>query len=287
MPPGRTLILFTFVAAAAFCQPSPDAADQAKMIAGLRAYAQAYTGNLPNFICSQMTRREILLAPSEGFSGVRESAPGRGNLGLRSAGGRNSNDTFEEQLTYFDGKENYQLQKVNGKKQKPGQPRPSGMTSTGEFGTTLQAVFDPQSKTEFEWKKWDTLRGQPVSVFSFHVDQEHSQAQLEVPSRKAVIGYHGLIYASRDSNTVLRLTTEAEAPKDFPLQDVTHLLDYGAVEISGQQFLLPLHAEMQTRMSEDFMNYGREGGHSRQVFLANKVDFREYRKYTADSVLKP
>jgi hypothetical protein len=86
---------------------------------------------------------------------------------------------------------------------------------------------------------------------------------------------------------VLRLTTEAEAPKDFPLQDVSHVLDYGRVQISGVEFTLPLHAGMQTRMSEDFMRYGREGGHSKQVYLTNEVDFRDYRKYTAESIIKP
>jgi len=271
---------------AASAQAPPAAAEQSQIIAQLRAYAQDYNGKLPDFICTQLTKREIRLAPND-IGGIRESAPGRGSLGLASSGERKSTDTFEEQLTYFDGRESYQLLKINGRKQSPGQPRPPGMTSTGEFGTTLRAVFDSQSKTEFEWKKWDTLRGQPVTVFSFRVDQRYSQAQLEVPSRSVIVGYHGLIYAARDAHTVLRLSTVAEAPSDFPLQDVMHVLDYGRVEISGHEFMLPLHAEMQTRMSEDFMRYGREGGHSKQVYLTNDVDFRDYRKYTTDSVLKP
>jgi hypothetical protein len=284
--PVRRSAAILLLATAACAQSPPDAAEQAKIISALRAYAEDYTTNLPNFICSQITKREVTLAPNE-ESGIRESVPGRGRFGLANASERKSTDTFEEQLGYFDHKESYQLLKVDGKKQKPGQPRPPGMTSTGEFGTTLWGVFDPQSKAEFAWKKWDTLRGQTVAVFSFQVDQSHSQSQLEVPSRTVVVGYHGLIYASRDSNIVLRLTTEAECPKDFPLQDVTHLLDYGQLEIAGQPFILPLHGEMQTRMSEDFMRYGREAGHSKQVFLTNQVDFREYRKYTAESVLKP
>lgn len=284
MPLPRSIAVF-LLAAVACAQAPPDAAEQAKSIAELRAYAKAYTGNLPNFICSQITKREVRLAPND-VAGVRESMPGRGRLGLANAD-RKSTDTFEEQLGYFDHKESYQLLKVDGKKQKPGQSRPPGLTSAGEFGTTLWGIFDPQSKAEFEWKKWDILRGQPVAVFSFRVEQPNSQAELDVPSRSVVVGYHGLIYASRDSNVVLRLTTEAEAPKDFPLQDVTHLLDYGQVEIAGQPFVLPLHAEMRTRMSEDFMRYGHEAGHSKQVFLTNQVDFREYRKYTAESVLKP
>ena len=285
MPVWRSTAVL-LLAAAAYAQSPPDAAEQAKIIKALRAYAEAYTSNLPNFICSQVTKREVILAPNE-VAGVRESMPGRGRFGLANAGERKSTDTFEEQLGYFDHKESYQLLKVDGKKQKPGQPRPPGMTSTGEFGTTLWGIFDPQSKAEFEWKRWDSLRGQTVAVFSFQVDQSHSQAQLEVPSRTVVVGYRGLIYSNRDSNIVLRLTTEAESPKDFPLQDVTHLLDYGQVEIAGQPFILPLHAEMQTRMSEDFMRYGREAGHAKQVLLTNQVDFREYRKYTAESVVKP
>ena len=280
---GAAVLLLCAVASA---QTPPGADEQSRILSGLRAYAEAYTRNLPNFICSQVTKREVILAPSD-TSGVRESNPGRGSFSLARTGPARSSDTFEEQLGYFDHHESYQLLKVDGKKQKPGQPRPPGLNSAGEFGTTLWGVFDPESKAEFEWKKWDTLRGEPVAVFSFRVEQPHSQAQLDVPSRTAVVGYRGLVYASRDSNMVLRLTTEAEPPKDFPLQDVTHLLDYGQVEIAGQPFVLPLHGEMQTRMSEDFMRYGREGGHSKQVFLTNYVDFREYRKYTAESVLKP
>lgn len=279
-------VLACLLAGAVCAQAPPDAAEQSKVLAELRSYAEAYTTNLPNFICSQVTRREVVLAPSEANAAVRESPRGRGNSGLDNLRDLKSTDTFEEQLSFFGRQESYQLQKVNGKKQKPGEPRPPGMTSTGEFGTTLRAVFDPQSKTEFEWKKWDTLRGQQVSVFAFHVEQRYSQAQMEVPSRSVVVGYRGLVYASREGNIVLRLTTEAEPPKDFPLQDVTHLLDYGPVEIAGEHFMLPLHAEMQTRMSEDFMKYGREGGNSKQVFLRNEADFRGYRKYSAESVLK-
>jgi hypothetical protein len=279
-------ILAILLARMACAQAPPDAAEQARVLDELRAYAEAYTSNLPNFICFQVTRREVELAPNASAAGVRESTPGRGNMGLANLRDRKSTDTYEEQLGFFDHQETYQLLKVNGSKRKPGEPRPPGVTSTGEFGSTLRAVFDPQSKTEFEWKKWDTLRGQQVSVFAFHVEQRNSQAQMDVPSRRVVVGYRGLVYATREGNIVLRLTTEADPPKDFPLQDVTHLLDYGAVEIAGQHFVLPLHAEMQTRMSEDFMKYGRESGNSKQVFLRNQVDFREYRKYAAESVLK-
>ncbi len=274
------------LAVVACAQPAPDAAEQARILAEIRAAARAYVKNLPDFICAQVTNREIALVVENTFAGVRESAGSRSNLNHLSVGRPQTSDNIEEQLTYFDGRENYQLLKVNGKRPKAGETRPPGVSSTGEFGSTLDAIFDPESKTEFEWKRWETLRGQTVHVFSYRVDKSHSTSQLDVPGTSIVVGYHGLVFADRDSKMVMRLTTEAEAPKDFPLQDVKHQLDYGLVAISGPRFLLPLHAGMQSQMSEEFLKYGRLGGRSRQVQIRNETDFREYRKYTAESELK-
>ena len=281
-----TFCWFVF-SAAAYAQIAPDAAEQSAVISQVREAARAYVQNLPNFICTQVTQRNIELVVVDSLTGVKESGAGRTGLGRISGGRPQSSDAYEEQLTYFEHQENYQLVRVNGRRQKPGQPRPPGMTSTGEFGTTLGGIFDPQTNTEFEWRRWDTLRGQPVYVFAFRVEQSRSNAQLTIPSMSVVVGYRGLIYADRERKTVMRVTTEAQAPKDFPMQNVKHVLDFGWVSISGQQFLLPLRAEMESRMTEDFMKYGRIGGHSREVQLHNSSDFREYRKYSADSELKP
>ena len=257
------------------------------MIAGIRQQALEYTGNLPNFICTQVTRREMAMAPPD-LLGVRESG-GRGQpsrLGSSGAGQWQRVDAIEEQLSYFDRTESYKLQKVNGKTPAAGQQRPPGLSSTGEFGTTLDGVFEPETQAEFSWKRWDTLRGRSVAVFSYRVVQSRSLAQLSAGSSNVVVGYHGLVYADRDTSVVLRITTEAEAPGDFPLQDVTHVLDYGLALIADKQFVLPLHGEMQSRVSEDFVRSGKLGGRSRQVMMRNEIDFRQYRKYTAESELK-
>src|SRR5580658_2224156 len=39
--------------------PPPSAAEQAEVLAELREYALAYTKNLPNFTCAQVTRRHL------------------------------------------------------------------------------------------------------------------------------------------------------------------------------------------------------------------------------------
>ena len=277
------------MAAAVFAQPQPDAGEQATMLAAVRDQALAYTKNLPDFICKQVTNREMMAAAQE-LIGIRES--GRRNGGPSGIGSGPARwqhvDTIEEQLTYFGRQESYKLEKINGKRAASGQPRAPGLSSNGEFGSTLDGVFEPVTQAEFSFKRWETLRGRAVAVFSYRVPAARSLADLSAGAAHVVVGYHGLVYADRETNAVLRLTTEAEPPADFPLQGVTHVLDYGAVTISEKQFVLPLRGEMQSRVSEDFARSGRQdpSGRGRQLLMRNTIDFREYRKYTAESELK-
>lgn len=281
----RGLILLS-MAATACAQPAPDSTETAKILDGIRQAVLAYTEKLPNFICTQLTVREIAAAPNA-LVGIRESGRGSGPSSVRGPSGTWQRvDSIEQQLTYFQRRESYKLLKVNGKPPGPKQQAPPGATSTGEFGTTLSQIFDPESRADFEWKRWDTVRGRHVSVFAFKVEKSRSDAELVTPVARAVVGYHGLVFADRETDTVLRVTTEAETPPDFPLQDTTHRLEYGLVAIGGEQFVLPIQGEMQSRASQDFVEYGRLGGNSRQILMRNHVDFKAYRRYTADAELK-
>jgi len=69
------------------------------------------------------------------------------------------------------------------------------------------------------------------------------------------------------------VTLEAEnIPPSFPIHRAQTTLDYGFADIAGHEFLLPLHS--QTDMTLD-------RGLSR-----NEIDFRFYRKYSADTEIK-
>ena len=161
------------------------------------------------------------------------------------------------------------------------------MTSSGEFGSALSGIFDPRSHADFEWKRWDTLRSQPVYVFAYRIAKENSVSQLDAAGVRVVVGYHGLVFADRNTRQVMRVTTEVESPRDFPLRTVVKVLDYGQALIAGEHFLVPLHGEMEMRTSTDFMQYGRLGGNSPDVTLRNDTDFRAYRKYGVETTLKP
>ena len=74
--------------------PPPSSEEQAQILDEIRANAINYSNNLPNFICTQVTRRTA--DPS-----------GTGNHWRQL-------DTIQEQLTFFDHREKYVVTMVNG-----------------------------------------------------------------------------------------------------------------------------------------------------------------------------
>jgi hypothetical protein len=266
----------------------PVPATEQRLVGAMREAALAYTSKLPDFICTQMTHREFQRerAPSASMH-VSGGSRGPGIAGPSVDHDWKPVDIVEQQLTYFNHRETYKLVATNGKRAGSGEGTPSGMASTGEFGSTLGGIFDPESHAEFTWNRWDKLRGRPVYVFSFSVAKQNSSALIEAGPSRIVTGYHGLLFVERETNAFLRVTTEAEIPPDFPLQHVTHLLDYGPVAIAGERYLLPLHSEMESSASEDFVESGKRGGTSPMVNFRNKIDFKGYRKYGVEATLKP
>jgi hypothetical protein len=65
---------------------------------------------------------------------------------------------------------------------------------------------------------------------------------------------------------------EPDIAAGFPLQEVHQFVDYAYTDISGQQFLLPSRAQV-------IMRHDRQGS-------KNDIQFRAYRKYSADTSIK-
>ena len=185
-------------------------------------------------------------------------------------------DTIGERLSFSDHKEDYQVVLINNLPvQNVKHTQLDGATSSGEFGTILFEIFSKESETQFSWERWATLRGRRMHVFTFRVLPGHSKYSiLHVPSRRTVIaGYHGLIYADRDSNMVMRIRMEADTlPADFPIQQVSLDLNYDFAPISGTPYLLPLKAELRSR----------EG----KLMIKNEVEFRLYNKFGTESTIQ-
>jgi hypothetical protein len=78
----------------------------------------------------------------------------------------------------------------------------------------------------------------------------------------------------RETNRVLKITAVPDGiPANWPITAASEELDYGFVEISGQEFFLPLRAELNGAT--------RDGSQFRNV-----MDFGNYRKFTSEAILK-
>jgi hypothetical protein len=231
----------------------PSQEEQRRIVYDARDNALSYLRSLPDFICHQAIRRSEY---------VRDSWWPK--------------DLVDVKLTFFDQKETYQLQALNGRNAPNKKYREIGGAITeGEFGTLLRHTFEPASQAEFRWHHWTTLRKRPAHVFSYKVLAAHSTARLEAfrpggARYNTVVGQHGFVYVDRDTHVVLRIVAESDSmPRNFPVKSSTTYMDYDFAEVGGQEYLLPLRAEIRMATAE--------------VSTRNLVEFREYRKYTASS----
>jgi hypothetical protein len=231
----------------------PDPLEQKRVLAEVTENALAYVQSLPNFICTQVTRRHIDPTRTETWK---------------------SDGVIQEQLSYVDHHEDYKVVMVNDRLVTGmTHDRVGGNRSSGEFGSMLEDIFDPSSYAKFQWERWATLRGRRMHVFSFVILKPYSKYSIQddVSGQTVVPGYHGLIYADRDSLRVMRITMECDdLPASFAVHDAREVMDYDFVSISGQKFLLPLKADLRF---------------SGSALVWNEIEFHLYRKFTTDAVI--
>ena len=101
--------------------PPPSSIEQKAILDQIKEQALNYTDNLPNYICTQVTRRHVDPSGTENYSLA---------------------DTVQEQLTFFDRKESYKVTMVNNRSvTNTDHTQLGGATSSGEFGTMLREIF--------------------------------------------------------------------------------------------------------------------------------------------------
>ncbi|HTT64367.1 MAG TPA: hypothetical protein VMG35_21095 [Bryobacteraceae bacterium] len=239
--------------------PPPSSEEQAKLLDEVKDYAMNYTHRLPDFICLEQTRRYV-------------DTTGRDAWRLE--------DIVSARLSYFNQKEDYKLVSLNDSVM-AGKSYASvgGAMSMGDFGTDMHDIFDPASHATFAWERWTTLRGRRTHVFSYRVPLEFSRYTIEYQGeqkddvQRIRSAYHGAVYVDRDLGTIVRITMVAEnIPPTFPVREARETLDYDFTKIGDNDYFLPLVADV--RM------------HAGRVWNKNVKEFRLYRKFSADAVIK-
>jgi hypothetical protein len=243
----------SFVASCAQ-DPPPAADEQQRLLLSMRSYAQQYVTNLPDFLCEQVTRQYL--------AGKKPKDWRRG-------------DTLTFRLRFSDRQEQRNLELVNEKPIRPGMRRWRAPLSTeGEFGILLANIFASASDTTFVWRGWQDLRGRRVAVFDYSVDQGHSTMKLSLSDvAQAVVPYHGSVYGDAESGAIWRIEDGADhLPKEIDTKSISTVIDYDDVPIGARHYLLPVQASI--CVTTDRSN------------IRNDLEFRNYRKFETDSVIK-
>jgi len=207
-------------------RPAPDSVEQGEAIAAMREYALNYTAKLPNYLCVQTTRR---------------------HYDPKDARYRAGGDIIQEQLSFFEKKESYKVQMINGQAvHNISHDQIGGVRSSGEFGSMLHNIFAPEDEAQFDWDHWGTLRGHLMYVFSYSIDKDHGYSMYDDEVKKQYISaYTGLVYADAETKEIQRITLKTVGiPSDFPVREVNLTLDYKPTDIAGQIFTLPYHYEL-------------------------------------------
>ncbi len=259
---------------------------------GARQTALSYSRQLPDFLCTETVRRSQAYGPTGDFRNI---------------------DALTLQVSYFQLHESYKLVARNNHPTQPNVEALAGAYSEGEFGSKLRFIFDPESKTEFHFLEEKSVAGRRAAVYSYRVERANSRFELRVPSQSVIAGYHGQVFIDVATQVTLRIEEVLDIPEGFPIQESRSTVEYGFVDVAGRKSLLPVHSEtLSTDRLEPrpeakpsspstilhpwdkpaYPATGRTGRASSanspqadQVRYRNLIEFRNYRKYAADSSL--
>lgn len=261
------LISATLLAPApASSQTAPDAAG---VLQSVRAAALAWSGKLPDFICTQTTHRDVWNTNNSTLLGTGIS--GAGPLGSAPTPAARSGQDITEQVTYIGQKESYQVLSIDGRKVSGvNHLQLQGAITAGEFGSALHDIFDPASRTTFTPGRMASVHGRRAWVFDFRVPKEYGNIViLHQPDREVVVPYSGQIFVDPAALNVLRIHSVLELPPGLPLLHAETTVDYRLVSIAGRKYNLPWHSEV--RLQDLTSMYD------------NTIDFRHYHEFVAET----
>ena len=196
-----------------------------ELLEAARKWALSFTANLPDFVCTQITKRSD-------------------NQGQEDTALKKRHDIVTK-VQFVDGAESYMTLTVDGK---PSQRHVREISGMGEFGSTLRALFQPGSPARFFHEGDSLVDGQPAVVYAV---THPSGYQLYTGvlhdgtlQNFAKVGYEGNIHIAKDSSAVLRIVGDRifGVPADFPVRQARFRIDYGPVDIEGHTYWLPLRS---------------------------------------------
>jgi VWFA-related protein len=209
-----------------YCDAMTATGDQGPVLASLCKFVLSLRRRLPNVICEREMKR----------SGLPNS----------------EDDVVKATATYRDGQEYYSNVSIDGKPTDPSSPALAGM-SIGEFATYLQALFAPDSDTDFKFLKEEVGRSGHSLVFTYRVDRQNNQfhyLHATIPGSRSGMtffpGYRGRLWLDKATLNLIRMESEAvDIDPGFPIRSAKTDVEYTKVSLGdGTEFVLPIRSNI-------------------------------------------
>jgi hypothetical protein len=180
-----------------------------------------------------------------------------------------------------------------------------GLTSWGEFGTVLGMILGDVIKGRASWSHWEQTASGLSAVFRYSVPKSASHFEvlrsIEIPGVVAGFvtpraygvkagsepsgtqivndrrGYEGSLWIDPATGTILRITIEAESNGNAAYQQAAMLVQYGAIEIGGNRFILPVRS---LALSKVAISAEMSTGDAPSEWL-NETEFTGYHRYAS------
>jgi hypothetical protein len=238
--------------------PTPDGPTQQRMLDAARSYVAQTLPRLPNLLATQKTNRYDD-SPQETKKG-----------GWTVRAGLHLVDTSSREISIYEETADRSATVASARWQEQ-----VGLTSGGEFASTLGMILTDTLKGKVNWSHWEQSATGQAAVFRYSVPRSAShfevigaiqrQAALEgSPAQKGNSrvsgievrpsatsntstfvtrpGYHGSFWLDPATGSILRVTLEVDSKESVPFQRAAILVQYGPVQIGDSEFMCPVRS---------------------------------------------
>lgn len=256
----------------------PTAVTWPQFLDSVRQTALAYTSTLPDFICTQYVTRLTKFGKLGDWRIV---------------------DEIVAEVSNHENGEHYRILTINNK---PPPPQTDinidGFSSVGDFGNTLYLVFAPESNASFRMEGLARIHGRKTVRARFYVSKNNSRYYTGFENQKVVTTCRGQFWIDLATHRVVRLESEAvDIPRSIPVRASSHSTDYDLIEITGNQYWLPVRAsaELQVGNEQYRAPVDLPGGihvrsndtSSSTVWARNVIEYKGYHKFGTEVRLAP
>jgi hypothetical protein len=147
--------------------------------------------------------------------------------------------------------------------------------STGDFESIAHCVFSGLDDSDFHAAETGHASDGDLVVYEFSGGRASTCVAVKSASQIAYPSYRGSLKIKPQTAEVVHVELEAiDMPMGFPLDRAERSVDFGAVQIGTEQYLMP--------------TTGYWFGCYRNTYACflNRVDFRNYRRFSSDSTVR-